>query len=74
MYNRTLALKSLNRNDEALTCVQKLIAYNDKDPDYHQLASTIYVNLKQVDKAEAEFERATALKQQAVQGKPRAGK
>jgi tetratricopeptide (TPR) repeat protein len=74
MYNRTLALKSVDRYEEALACVQKLIAFNDSEPDYHELASQIYVKLKQNEKAEAEFERAKALKQQALNGAPGAGK
>jgi tetratricopeptide (TPR) repeat protein len=66
MYNRALSLKSDGQNEQALSCAQKLIASDDKDPKFHQLASGIYVALKDTKKAQEEWDRAEALDKEAT--------
>lgn len=68
MYNRALALKSAAKYQDALACTLKLIEANDAEPEYHSLASGIYIELKDTKKAQEEFDRAKALKDKALQG------
>ncbi len=69
MYNRGLALKEAGKYQEALECALKLIEAKPTEPDYHNLASGIYVALKDLPKASEHAERAETLRTQAVEGR-----
>lgn len=65
-YNRTLALKEAKKPQEALEVALKLLEVDPDQADYHNLASGIYVELKDLPKAAEHAERAEALKTAAA--------
>lgn len=68
MYNQALSLKESGKYQEALDVALKLIETNDQEPDYHSLASGIYVELKNLPKAAEHAEKAESLKAAKVEG------
>jgi len=68
MYNRGLALKEEKSYDDALVCAKELLAADDGEADYHNLASGIYLALKNLPKASEHADRAEELRRVEVEG------